>query len=157
MINLNVDIAIIGGGPAGLAAAVSAHETGAKNIIILDRNSWVGGILTQCIHDGFGVEETGISMTGPEYADMYIKKAQKYKIKFLNDTMVLQIEKNKTIKAINGFSKNNNKKIKQGTKPPKKPCNVFLPTIFNFFFPFLNFDWYARFQYFIQEIVYIPS
>ena len=101
MINLNVDIAIIGGGPAGLAAAVSAHETGAKNIIILDRNSWVGGILTQCIHDGFGVEETGISMTGPEYADMYIKKAQKYKIKFLNDTMVLQIEKNKTIKAIN--------------------------------------------------------
>ncbi|KYK23488.1 oxidoreductase [Thermoplasmatales archaeon SG8-52-4] len=101
MINLNVDIAIIGGGPAGLAAAVSAHENGAKNIVILDRNSWLGGILTQCIHDGFGVEETGISMTGPEYADIYIKKAKKYGIKFMNETMVLQIESNKTIKAVN--------------------------------------------------------
>ena len=101
MINLNIDVAIIGGGPAGLAAAVSAHESGANSVIILDRNSWVGGILTQCIHDGFGVEETGISMTGPEYADRYIKKAKKYGIKFMNETMVLQIEKNKTIKAIN--------------------------------------------------------
>ena len=101
MINLNIDVAIIGGGPAGLAAAVSAHESGANSVIILDRNSWIGGILTQCIHDGFGVEETGISMTGPEYADMYIKKAKKYGIKFMNETMVLQIEKNKTIKAIN--------------------------------------------------------
>ena len=56
MINLSIDVAVIGGGPAGLAAAISAHENGAKNIIILDRNSWLGGILPQCIHDGFGVK-----------------------------------------------------------------------------------------------------
>ena len=101
MINLDIDVAIIGGGPAGLAAAVSSHESGAKNIVVLDRNSWVGGILPQCIHDGFGVEETGTSMTGPEYANMYINKTKKYGIKFMNETMVLQIEKNKTIRAIN--------------------------------------------------------
>ena len=54
MINLNVDVAVIGGGPAGLAAAVSAKNNGAKNVIVLDRNNWLGGILPQCIHDGFG-------------------------------------------------------------------------------------------------------
>jgi NADPH-dependent 2,4-dienoyl-CoA reductase/sulfur reductase-like enzyme len=101
MISKNVDIAVIGGGPAGLAAAVSAYENGAKSIVILDRNSWIGGILPQCIHDGFGVEETGISMTGPEYADMYIKLAKRYKINFLNETMVLQIGKNNKLKAVN--------------------------------------------------------
>ena len=73
MISHDVDVVVIGAGPAGLAAAASAKENGAKNVVILDRNSWLGGILPQCIHDGFGVEETGSSMTGPEYADMYIK------------------------------------------------------------------------------------
>jgi len=64
-----IDVAVIGGGPAGLAAAISAKENGAENVVVIDRNSWLGGILPQCIHDGFGVEETGVSMTGPEYAE----------------------------------------------------------------------------------------
>ena len=101
MINLNVDVAIIGGGPAGLAAAVSAHKNGVKNVLVLDRNNWLGGILPQCIHDGFGVVETGKSMTGPEYAQMYIDMAKKQKIAFLKETMVLQFDNNLNITAVN--------------------------------------------------------
>ncbi len=101
MTNFNTDVAVIGGGPAGLAAAISAYENGAKNVIVLDRNKWLGGILPQCIHDGFGVEETGSSMTGPEYAEMYINTAKKLRIKFMNETMVLQFNKNRKIIAAN--------------------------------------------------------
>ena len=86
--NKAYEVVIIGGGPAGLAAAVSAQEHGAKNIVVLDRNSWLGGILPQCIHDGFGVEETGTSMTGPEYAEMYIEMAENQGIIFMRETMV---------------------------------------------------------------------
>jgi len=101
MTNQTVDVAVIGGGPAGLAAAISAHEHGAKNVVVLDRNSWLGGILPQCIHDGFGVEETGKSMTGPEYAEMYIEMAEKQGITFMRETMVLHFDKNRKITAIN--------------------------------------------------------
>jgi thioredoxin reductase len=101
MINLDVEVAIIGAGPAGLAAASSARENGAVNVIVLDRNSWLGGILPQCIHDGFGVEEIGISMTGPEYAEMYIKNAEKKGVSFLQETMVLDLFKNLEILAVN--------------------------------------------------------
>ena len=100
MIELEVDVAVIGGGPAGLAAAISAHKNGAKNVVIIDRNSWKGGILPQCIHDGFGVEETGSSMTGPEYAEMYIREAEKQGITFMKETMVLQFDKNREITAV---------------------------------------------------------
>jgi len=101
MSNKSVDVAVIGGGPAGLAAAVSAKEHGAERVVIVDRNSWLGGILPQCIHDGFGVEETGISMTGPEYAEKYIKMAEKQDISIIRETMVLQLKKNKEIIAVN--------------------------------------------------------
>ena len=101
MINHQVDVAIIGAGPAGLAAAVSASEHGAKKIVVLDRNNWLGGILPQCIHDGFGVEETGKSMTGPEYADMYIRSALEKGIKFLTETMVLDFNREHLITAVN--------------------------------------------------------
>jgi NADPH-dependent 2,4-dienoyl-CoA reductase/sulfur reductase-like enzyme len=101
MTNENVDVAVIGSGPAGLAAAVSAKENGANYIVIIDRNSWKGGILPQCIHDGFGLEETGNSMTGPEYIQMYIDDAKKHNIDFLTETMVINIDKNKTITAVN--------------------------------------------------------
>ena len=101
MINHDVDVAVIGGGPAGLAAAVSAREHDAKNVAILDRNSWLGGILPQCIHDGFGVEETGTSMTGPEYAEKYIKMAKKQGIDVMKETMVLQFNKKLEITAVN--------------------------------------------------------
>ena len=69
---------------------ISAKKSGAKDVLILDRNSWLGGILPQCIHDGFGVEETGLSMTGPEYAEKYITEAERLGIQLLNETMVLQ-------------------------------------------------------------------
>lgn len=101
MTNENVDVAVIGSGPAGLAAAVSAKENGANYVVIIDRNSWKGGILPQCIHDGFGLEETGNSMTGPEYIQIYIDDAKKHNIDFLTETMVINIDKNKTITAVN--------------------------------------------------------
>lgn len=101
MISHDVDVTVIGAGPAGLVAATSAKENGAKKIMILDRNSWLGGILPQCIHDGFGVEETGSSITGPEYASIYIKKAKKQNISVMNETMVLGFDKNRVITAVN--------------------------------------------------------
>jgi thioredoxin reductase len=101
MINLDYDVVVIGAGPAGLGAAISARKNGAENVIVLDRNSWLGGILPQCIHDGFGVEEVGTSMTGPEYAEMYIKNAEKSGVYILRETMVLQLFKNHEILAVN--------------------------------------------------------
>ena len=96
-----VDIAIIGAGPAGLAAATAAYDHGITNILIIDRNNWLGGILPQCIHDGFGIEETGTSMTGPEYAEMYIEQIQKRQIPIWKETMALHITKHNTIHALN--------------------------------------------------------
>ncbi len=101
MINQNADVAIIGSGPAGLAAAISARNNGAEKVVIIDRNSWLGGILPQCIHDGFGVEEIGKSLTGSEYADMYIKLAEKQNVTFMMETMVLEFNKNREIIAVN--------------------------------------------------------
>jgi len=89
LINITNDVTVIGGGPAGLAAGISAKESGVKKVIIIDRNNWIGGILPQCIHDGFGIEETGISLTGPEYINNYIEKAKNLGIKLLKETMVL--------------------------------------------------------------------
>jgi thioredoxin reductase len=101
MIDKYVDIAVIGGGPAGLAAAISAKKHGAKKVLIIERNSWLGGILPQCIHDGFGVEELGVSLTGPEYAELYVKQIQENNIEIMKETMVLQINKEKKLYAMN--------------------------------------------------------
>jgi NADPH-dependent 2,4-dienoyl-CoA reductase/sulfur reductase-like enzyme len=101
MSDLDVDVAVVGGGPAGLSAAVSAKEHGANDIVVIDRNGWLGGILPQCIHDGFGVEEFGKSMTGPEYAEIYIKTAEKRDIRLMNETMVLYFNDKKEITAVN--------------------------------------------------------
>ena len=109
MINLSTDVAVIGGGPGGLAAATSAKKHGAKNVIIIDRNNWLGGILPQCIHDGFGVEELGESLTGPEYAQKYVELAEEQSVNIMTSTMVLNFNKNKEILAIN---KNDLYKIK---------------------------------------------
>ena len=102
MINtICVDVAVIGAGPAGLAAGISAKHHGAKNVIILDRNGWLGGILPQCIHDGFGVIETGSSLTGPEYAKKYIDMVEQEDICIMRETMVLELNDDKKIMAVN--------------------------------------------------------
>ena len=68
------DIIIVGGGPAGMAAAISAHENGARDILLLERDQYLGGILNQCVHTGFGLEYFKEVLTGPEYADRFVKK-----------------------------------------------------------------------------------
>ena len=71
------DVVIIGGGPAGLAAAVELHKQGIRNMIILEREAMLGGILRQCIHDGFGLGRFGESLSGPEYAQAFIDEVNK--------------------------------------------------------------------------------
>ena len=80
--NNKYDIAIIGAGPAGLAAAVGANEAGAESILIIDREKYPGGILQQCIHPGFGLLKFKEELTGPEYAHAYIEMAKKKILSF---------------------------------------------------------------------------
>ncbi|MCG2827014.1 MAG: FAD-dependent oxidoreductase, partial [Thermoplasmatales archaeon] len=107
MIEHLVDVAVIGGGPAGLSAAVSAKDHGANRVVVIERNSWLGGILQQCIHDGFGVEETGESLTGPEYAEQYINMATERNIQIMPETMVIELKGNREIVAVNSNGMHN--------------------------------------------------
>lgn len=95
------DLVIIGGGPAGMSAAVSAYESGIKDILILERDSHLGGILQQCIHNGFGLHKFGEELTGPEYAARYEQKVKQYGIKYKLNTMVLDIDADKNVTAVN--------------------------------------------------------
>ena len=95
------DLVIIGGGPAGMSAAISAYENGIRDIIILERDSSLGGILQQCIHNGFGLHKFGEELTGPEYAWRYEKKVRELGIEFKLNTMVLDISDDKVITATN--------------------------------------------------------
>ena len=95
------DIVIIGGGPAGLAAAVSARDHGIDNILILERDKELGGILNQCIHNGFGLHTFKEELTGPEYASRYINQVLERKIPYKLNTMVMDITKEKVITAMN--------------------------------------------------------
>ncbi|MDO5112454.1 MAG: FAD/NAD(P)-binding oxidoreductase [Clostridia bacterium] len=96
----SVDILIIGGGPAGLAAAIGAYEAGARDILILEREATLGGILKQCIHNGFGLHTFKEELTGPEYAERFIDKVKEYGIPCLCDTMVLSISKDKEVACV---------------------------------------------------------
>lgn len=95
------DIVILGGGPAGLAAAIKAKEEGIDNILILERDSNLGGILNQCIHNGFGLHTFKEELTGPEYAKRFIDKVEEMKISYKLNTMVIDVSKEKIITAVN--------------------------------------------------------
>ena len=99
------DVIVIGGGPAGLAAAISAVENGAKNTLILERDARLGGILLQCIHNGFGLHYFGEELTGPEYAARFSNKVEEMGIEYKVNTMVLSVEDGgqKTVSAINSI------------------------------------------------------
>ncbi len=95
------ELVIIGGGPAGLAAAVAAHNAGITDILILERDNELGGILNQCIHNGFGLHTFKEELTGPEYAGRFIRQVQELGIPYKLSTMVLDLAADKTVTAMN--------------------------------------------------------
>ena len=98
---LNYDLAVVGGGPVGMAAALKAREEGIEKIIILERADTLGGILEQCIHTGFGLHYFGEELSGPEYAGRFIKKVSETDIDVKVDTMVLDISDDNVVTACN--------------------------------------------------------
>lgn len=95
------NIVIIGGGPAGMSAAVAAYEAGERDILILERDCALGGILQQCIHNGFGLHRFKQELTGPEYAYRYEEMVEKYGIEYLLDTTVVSVDQNRVVTAMN--------------------------------------------------------
>ena len=97
----NIDLVIVGGGPAGMSAAVAAYDAGLRNILILERDTSLGGILRQCIHNGFGLHRFKEELTGPEYAYRYEIQVKERNIPFKLNTMVLDISPDKVVTAMN--------------------------------------------------------
>ncbi len=95
------DVIIIGGGPAGLAAAASARRNGIESILILERDRELGGILNQCIHNGFGLHTFKEELTGPEYARRFIDQGRRTWNQYKLNTMVMDISADKVITAMN--------------------------------------------------------
>jgi NADPH-dependent 2,4-dienoyl-CoA reductase/sulfur reductase-like enzyme len=91
------DLVVIGGGPAGLAAAISARESGCDDILLIERDRRLGGILNQCIHDGFGLHQFGQALTGPEYAQRFIDRLNGLGIKTMMGTIVLSMDKGRLL------------------------------------------------------------
>jgi len=98
---MSYELIVVGGGPAGLAAAYEAYNNGIKKMLILERDKELGGILNQCIHNGFGLHTFKEELTGPEYAGRFIEMIGDTNVEIKLDTMVLDIEKDKTVHAIN--------------------------------------------------------
>lgn len=97
---MNKELVIIGGGPAGMAAALGAYEAGIKDLIIIERDDCLGGILNQCIHNGFGLHTFNEELTGPEYAERYREQIDELQIPYLLNTVVINLE-NKIVTAMN--------------------------------------------------------
>lgn len=102
-----VDVLIVGGGPAGLAAAVELYRKNIKNILIVERENHLGGILKQCIHDGFGLTRFGETLSGPEYAKRFIDQVEELQIPYLTDAAVTGISGDKVVTVVsrNGLEK----------------------------------------------------
>lgn len=97
---MKYDVVVIGGGPAGLGAAVEAKKTGAEKILVIERDRELGGILNQCIHNGFGLHEFKEELTGPEYATRFIEQTEAAGIEYVLNTMVLNVSEDKKITAL---------------------------------------------------------
>lgn len=97
---INKDIIIIGAGPAGLAAAIEAKKSGIEDVLVLEREPNAGGILNQCIHDGFGLIKFNEALTGPEYAKRYIDEAKAFNVEIITNVLVQDINKDKIVTTI---------------------------------------------------------
>ena len=97
---MKADVAVIGAGPAGLAAAIAAKQNGAHDVVVIDRERLTGGILRQCIHNGFGLHIFGEELTGPEYAARFSGEAKDVGIMLMMETMVLDVTKDRQITAV---------------------------------------------------------
>ena len=101
MTDMHVDIAIIGAGPAGIAAGIGAKEAGAGDVLVLERDWDLGGILQQCIHPGFGLHTFKEELTGPEYMHRWIRRAHEAGVTFLTNTMVFRMESDGALWVMN--------------------------------------------------------
>ncbi len=100
MKNIAKDVVIIGGGPAGLAAAVALFQQGVRDIVVIEREKALGGILRQCIHDGFGLARFGETLSGPEYAQRFIDEAHALEVPYVTDTTVLEVSDNREVLTV---------------------------------------------------------